>query len=117
MISVLKTCISVMKTTTDFSVVSKAIVLKLGTLLDNMSGYARAKFHGPHYNSARVNSLQILKNPPIFSVSLENGTRYPFEINVIIFRFSVQNSLEKTRPLNVQEQPQKICIVHYGNSE
>ena len=37
-ISVLKTCISVMKTTTDFSVVSETIVLKLGTLLDNMSG-------------------------------------------------------------------------------
>ena len=69
MISVLKTCISVMKTTTDFSLVSKAIVLKLGTLLDNISGYARAKFNGLitiareiHPNRARVNSLQNLKS-------------------------------------------------------
>ena len=63
-----------------------------------------------HPNRARVNSLQNLKNSPIFSVSLENGTRNPFEINVIIFRFSVQNSLEKNKPLNVQEQPQKIAL-------
>ena len=63
-----------------------------------------------HPNRARVNSLQNLKNSPIFSDSLENGTRYPFEINVIIFRFSVQDSLEKTRPLNVQEQPQKFAL-------
>ena len=70
-----------------------------------------------HPNRARVNSLQSLKNSHIFSVSLENGTRYLFQINVILFRFSVQNSLEKNRPLNVQEQPQNICIVPYGNSE
>ena len=36
--------------------------------------------------------------------------RYPFKKNVILFRFSVQNSLEKTRPLNVQEQPQKFAL-------
>ena len=109
-----------MKTTTDFSIVSEAIVLKLGTLLaihvrNFMALITIAR--EIHPNRARVNSLQNLKNLPIFSVSLENRTRYPFEINVIIFRFSVQNSLEKTRPLNVQEQPQKICIVPYGNSE
>ena len=63
-----------------------------------------------HPNRAQVNSLQTLKNSHIFSVSLENGTRYPFQINVILFRFSVQNSLEKTRPLNVQEQPQKYAL-------
>ena len=53
-----------MKTTTDFSVVSKAIVLKLGTLLDNMSGYARAKFHGPNYNSARDTSKSRASQQP-----------------------------------------------------
>ena len=63
-----------------------------------------------HPNRARVNSLQNLTNSPIFSVSMENGTRYPFQINVVLFRFSVQNSLEKTRPLNVQKQPQKIAL-------
>ena len=63
-----------------------------------------------HPNRARVNSLQSLKNSHIFSVSLENGTNYLFQINVILFRFSVQNSLEKTRPLNVQELPQKIAL-------
>ena len=74
MIPVLKTCISVLKSTTDFSVVSKAIVLKLGTLLDNMSGYAHVKFHGPHYNSAQASSksrvsqqpAKTLKNRPFF---------------------------------------------------
>ena len=68
MISVLKTCISVMKTTTDFSVdfslVSETVVLKLGTQLDNMSGYARAKFHGPHYNSARDTSKSRASQQP-----------------------------------------------------
>ena len=83
MIPVLKTCISVLKSTTDFSVVFRAIVLKFGTLLDNMSGYAPAKFHGPHYNSARAISksrasqqpAKTFKKLPIFSDSLENGTR------------------------------------------
>ena len=64
MISVLKTCISVMKTTTDFSVVSAAIVMKLGTLLENMSGYVRAKFHGPLYNSARDTSKSRASQQP-----------------------------------------------------
>ena len=63
-----------------------------------------------HPNRARVNSLQNLKNLPIFSVSLENEMRYTFEINVVLFRLSVQNSLEKTRPLNVQVQPQKFVL-------
>ena len=61
-------------------------------------------------NRARVNSLQNLKNSPIFSVSLENRTRYPFEINVIIFRFSVQNSLEKNKPLNVKNSLKKFAL-------
>ena len=46
------------------SSILKAIVLKLGTLLENMSGYARAKFHGPHYNSARDTSKSGASQQP-----------------------------------------------------
>ena len=83
MISVLKTCISVMKTTTDFSFVSETIVLKLGTLLDNMSGYARAKFHGPHYNSARDTSKSRASQQPAKSKKLAHFFRFPGKRNEI----------------------------------